>query len=263
MKIKAHNFLGLTFTEEMQRKIYEMQKKTIDSNSDGEQRDIYSNEVFSLLQNDNNRNYLMSKPSMDIAKKIRVSEEKFDGKIFAGLPTGRKITILINERLFYRYFIQDTSILCLWVTTEPIIIGGIEQVYLRYTTFRINTVNGYLSYPIEEPFKVELFERFVQYLIFLEFSELQTVTLKPNAKTHTTKKEGKYVNDSRETVVVVDSTWNKVVIVRGEFGVQGHLRLQAFGTNRQLRKLIYIDSFTKHGYVRNAKKELVQQQENA
>lgn len=255
MKISPSKFLGLQFNTDMQINIFNMQKKIIDEKSTGEENERVTKEIHGLLIEDGNKNYLMSKPSIEISKKIKVGEEKFDGKMFSGLTVGRKITILINENLFYRYLITSTSILCLWVTTEPIIHEGEERLYMKYTTFRINTENGYLSYPEADPFAVDLFKNFIQHLVFLEFSELETVTLQPNVKIGT-KKQGQYLNESKSNVVIVDSTWNKIVIKVGEFGVQGHFRWQPFGgSGSSKRKLIYIKDYIKEGYTRNAKKE--------
>lgn len=257
MKISPSKFLGLQFDADMQIKIFTMQKKIIDANSTGEENERITKELHELLITEGNKNYLMSKPSIEISKKIKVGEEKFDGKMFGGLTVGRKITILINENLFYRYLITPTSILCIWVTTEPIIHEGEERLYMKYTTFRINTENGYLSYPEADPFAVELFKNFIQHLVFLEFSELETVTLQPNVKIGT-KKQGLYLNDSKSNVVIVDSTWNRIIIKVGEFGVQGHFRWQSYGgIGSSKRKLIYIKDYLKEGYTRNAKKETV------
>ena len=253
MKIQPHKFLGLNFDASMQKGIYNIQKKNIDDNSTGAENERASSEVFELLAPRNIRNYLMSAPSVAISQKISVGEEKFDGRMFGGLPTGKKITILINERLFYRYLITPNAILCVWVTTEPIMHEGVERAYMKYTTFKIHTDSGYLSYPVEKPFEVELFKNFIQYLMFLEFSELETVVLKPNSKIGT-RKDGRYFNESREDIVIVDSTWNKIMVKTGEFGVSGHLRFQPSGEGRTQRKLIYIREYTKSGYTRNASK---------
>lgn len=44
-----------------------------------------------------------------------------------------------------------------------------------------------------------------------------------------TRKDGRYFNESREDIVIVDSTWNKIMVKTGEFGVSGHLRFQPSG----------------------------------
>ena len=256
MKIQQHKFLVLNFDTNMQTGIYSIQKKTIDANSTGEENERISSELHNLLTPPNNKNYLMSAPSVEISRKISVGEEKFDGRMFGGLPQGKKITILVNDRLFYRYLITPTSILCVWVTTEPIIHEGAEREYMKYTTFKIHTDSGHLSYPVASPFEVELFKNFIQYLIFLEFSELETVVLKPNVKIGN-KKDGRYLNDSREDIVIVDSTWNKIIVKSGGFGVSSHFRWQPYGGfGSSKRKLIYIKDYIKEGYTRNATKTI-------
>ena len=253
MKIQPHKFLGLLFNADMQTQIYAIQKKKIDIHPIPEERDRYSKELYDLLVSEGNRDYIMTKPSIEISEKIKCDLDKLDGTIYRGLTAGKKITILINDRLFFRYLVTDKSILCIWVLTEPIMYEGREENYMRYTTFRINTENGSISLPDSEKEETRtLFKKFIQYLTFLEFSELETVTLKPQGKTGT-KKEGKYFNDSRVNVTIVDSTWNKTIVRIGEFGVSGHLRLQ----NTKIgKKLIYIKEYTKKGYKKNPKKIL-------
>ena len=259
MKIKPHNYLGLIFNSDMQMNIYNMQKKTIDKHPIESERKYFEKEVYDLLVTEGNINYLMTAPSLEISKKIKIDEDKFDGTIYKGLKRGKKITILVNDKLFYRYMITERGILCIWVTIEPIMYEGRQEMYMRYTTFRIDTDNGFVNLPEKDkPENKELFKSFIQHLTFLEFSELETVTLKPTMKIGT-KREGQYFNDSKENIVIVDSTWNKTVIRVGEFGVSGHLRLQPVGEGRANRKLIYIAEFTKSGYIRNAKKELTKQ----
>ena len=250
MKIQPNKFLGLLFDADMQTQIYSIQKKKIDIYPIIEERDKYSKELYNLLVSEGNRNYIMTKSSIDISENIKCDLDKLDGTIYKGLKVGKKISVLINDRLFFRYLVTDNSILCLWVLTEPIMYDGKEQNYMRYTIFRINTENGKINLPDSEKEETKiLFKKFIQYLTFLEFSELETVTLKPNCKIGT-KKNGKYLNDSNFDVTIVDSNWNKTIIV-GEFGVSGHLRLQPTNNGR---KLIYIKEYVKRGYLRKSKK---------
>ena len=91
-------------------------------------------------------------------------------------------------------------------------------------------------------------------LIFIEFSDLTEVLLKPN-QSICTKKQGKYLNDSKNNFILVDSKWNNIIISSGVFGVSGHFRLQRVGKDKQEVKLIYIKEFVKNGYVRGLKKQ--------
>ncbi len=257
MKIQPHNYLGLMFTTEMRERIFAKQKTIIDEPKYEDVGKQAEQDIANLLNDDNNVNYLMTAPSLGISHKIRIDEDKFDYKIFRGLTVGKKITILINNVIFYRYLVTPTGILCIWVTMEiaPQIVDGAEHKKVQYTTFKIDTEDGSIFFPNEvDPFKSQYFKWFLQQIIFLEFSDLETVTLKPNMKVGT-KKQGNYLNGSKHNVVIVDSTWNKIMIRAGEFAVQGHLRLQPYGVGREHKKLIYISEFTKNGYVRNAKKQ--------
>lgn len=239
----------------MQTQIYSIQKKQIDVHPVDTERDRFSKELYDLLVSHGNVNYLMTKPSLDISEKIKIADNKFNGTIYKGLYSNKKRTILIDDKLFFRYLVTDTSILCIWVIAEPVIHQGREQNYLRYTTFRINTQTGDISLPNSDKEETKmLFKKFLQILTFLEFSELETITLKPRTK-YGTKKQGKYMNESGEDVTLVDSTWNKIIVSVGDFGVSGHLRLQPCGADRSERKLIYISEYIKKGYVRKPKKE--------
>lgn len=48
--------------------------------------------------------------------------------------------------------------------------------------------------------------------------------------------------------------WNTTIIRKEGFKVSQHLRWQPHGPGRSKRKLIMIEEFQKHGYIRQAKK---------
>ena len=272
MRIKRSNFLGLAFSgdgqySKIREDIYQDRLREIKKLSkNAEDVEKYSNDVASLLSQDGNKNYLMTQSSMGIIDGIKIDEGKIDGKVFKGLPLNKKITILAGERTFFRYHVKEDNIFCISVNSKPVNDTHNE---ISYVTFRINTKDGTFSENLFQDWDrgsqigmrtkgkfMTWFTMFLKALIYLEFSELDTVILKNGSK-HGTKKAGKYLNESGEEVVVVDSTWNKTIIRVGEFGVSGHLRLQPFGKGRTNRKLIYVSDYMKKGYVRNAKKQVV------
>ena len=79
--------------------------------------------------------------------------------------------------------------------------------------------------------------------------ELKVVMGKSTGKVNNVQ----YKNPNKQNVHVIDSSWYTSIIKTEGFLVKGHLRLQACGTGHSERKLIYIDSFEKHGYIRKAK----------
>lgn len=123
-----------------------------------------------------------------------------------------------------------------------IIKNGIENLLSSPTDIKVD---------LNMNLKVYL-EQFLQLLIFTELAPLQTVVLKPN---QSTGRFGffKTRNESTQDIVIVDSTWNKTIVVVGKFAVRGHFRLQPCGKDRLERELIFINEFKKNGYVRQAK----------
>jgi hypothetical protein len=62
-----------------------------------------------------------------------------------------------------------------------------------------------------------------------------------------------YANPNKASIHILDSSWYTTVMRTEGFMVTGHLRMQPCGKNLSERKLIYVDGFQKHGYVRKAK----------
>ncbi len=62
-----------------------------------------------------------------------------------------------------------------------------------------------------------------------------------------------YNNLNKQSMQIIDSSWYTTITRTEGFLVKGHLRMQPCGPNMSERKLIYIDSFEKHGYTRKAK----------
>lgn len=100
-----------------------------------------------------------------------------------------------------------------------------------------------------------VFEGLVNYvlniLLFMQFAEIETVITEGKASTGRSKvkfNDEKYLNESNIKIEVIDSNWFKRLIRTGAFKVNGHFRLQPYGTNYSLRKLIWISEFSKSGY---------------
>ena len=97
------------------------------------------------------------------------------------------------------------------------------------------------------------FSQLMQVMTFVELGDIETVTLEGGRNNGKPKKDGKITNTSEHTIFVVDSSWNKLIISKGGFKVMGHFRLQPYGTDKDKRKLIWIDAFKKLGYTRKPK----------
>jgi hypothetical protein len=216
-------------------------------------------EISSILSQDRNKNYLFKETALIIADRIkaeRLLDEDF--KFLNRVKEGEKLTYLIDGNSFYRWERIGNTIQCIYVNKTPVMRDGIELPYISYNLWKFNLDNGTISYPpkdYSDEFE-KIMMRFVRLLIFTELSELEAIILAPD-RSIGTRKGGKYVNETNSEIVIVDSTWNKMIFRTTGFAVSGHLRLQRHGKGRNDVKLIYIEEFEKHGYVRKAKSDLV------
>lgn len=183
----------------------------------------------------------------DIKQEVNEVFKKFDGK------SQREIEQIITEnRLSGRIGQNEHDVAMATLKNRNFVDHLTKGVF--YYMWGIKS--GKLSFPDEEK-NEDFFDemlQFVRLLIFTELSELETVELRPKQSIGSQRK-GKTLNDGNKNVIIVDSSWNKILVKGDSFKVSGHLRLQPCGPNLQYRKLKYIDEFQKEGYTRGAKKE--------
>lgn len=199
-----------------------------------------------------NQNYLVAQTAIEMVKRIKINEDKFDVK-FLSKVKDQKITFLLGQNSFIRYVKKAGVIFAIQVDTREVEGAGL---YMDYTTFKINTGTGDINYANKsiEPLTEPNFKFFVQLLVFTELSKLEIKLLNPKEK-FGTRKSGKYINESNQKVTIIDSVWNKMVVRTTGFGVSGHWRFQKCGKNFSEVEYIFIEEFRKKGYVRMPKKE--------
>jgi len=208
------------------------------------------------------KHYVIRDTAMDMVKKIPLSE-KFDIKFLNNLPD-KKGSFLLGRNLNFRYWKHGSSINAVFLVLDDMEKGS----YYRWRFLNLDLETGDVVLPEETEQKDDListnncgkfkavdyaddqqFKSFIQLLLFVELSELEIEILLPNQKTGT-RKTGKYINESPANIEIVDSKWNVVSIRTEGFKVSGHWRMQPHGLDMQERKLIWIDTFQKHGYKR-------------
>lgn len=101
---------------------------------------------------------------------------------------------------------------------------------------------------------VKSIEEFVYKLLcFVFLSENYEETIKPGEKKGT-RKQGKIINILPIPLTIINSKWNVTSVRTEGFDVSGHFRLQPTSAGT---KMIFINPFRKHGYIRTSKKELI------
>lgn len=95
----------------------------------------------------------------------------------------------------------------------------------------------------------------ISFLLFIKYAEIETKVVDPGKKQK--HNNNKYVNETKQRINILDSTWFTTIIRSDGFSVGadtgGFFRMQPCGPNNTQRKLIWVSPFEKQGYTRKAK----------
>ncbi len=101
------------------------------------------------------------------------------------------------------------------------------------------------------------------YLAVKKYAEVETIVVPANGKLFVEdeiqgcKHKEKVKNESGQEVIIMDSRWFVKIINDNDIFVRGFFRMQPYKNEfgEWDKKLIFVDSYTRHGYHRNAKIE--------
>ena len=249
MKLNENHIAGLIRNSQIKNQLIKTQQNYAKAMlGHGSEADPIVEHTFTEILEPNVKSYLIRKTAMDMVERIKI-DGSFDPKVLKKVPI-QKAEIILNENQLYRYWFDGTVLRGIFIEKVKTYLGP----EVRYHSFTIDPDTKLKSLNIYTDVKVsEAAERLWKLMIFLYFSEVQTVLLAPNGKIGTLSTE-RFKNELKCTFVVVDTTWNRISIRTTGFNVCGHFRLQACGKNREDRKLIFIEEFGKEGYIRGAGK---------
>ena len=143
--------------------------------------------------------------------------------------TGFVEYIIMKEGSYMRYIDEDEN--SKWMDFSYI-LGGIKKEW--YDT------GDYHSY----------FLTTLKVLIMKKYSDIETIMVAKD--TIRTIGNARVANRMPFPLFRLDSSYFKTIIRTEGFLVRSHWRLQPCGVGKRERKLIFINSFQKHGYVRRA-----------
>ena len=180
--------------------------------------------------------YDIRSSAREIIAKIKIDETKiFD--YLAALPRGQQICIY-GEREYFNFDVGAEGMAVIHVANSHYYYYSFD--FVERSALEANTVVRASRYS------------FLQLAVFLAYVEKEIVYIEPG-KQSGTKKTDKRFNDTDQRLIVVTANWNQIRIRTEGFSVNGHLRLQPFGSGRTQHKLIWINEHMRHGYTRNAK----------
>lgn len=199
------------------------------------------NTSYLITENDN-KNYLICHSVHEASDLIKI-KENFTGRTLKDIKFG-KYTYLLGKNEMVRFACSVGYITGFYFNSE------------NKVTFDFAVLIEDGDFHCDAKFSKE-FTKIMKILTFVELGDIEVIELKGGQNNGGQKDKDKITNRSNNTIYVVDSNWNKLVIRTEGFAVRGHFRLQSCGQNLADRKLIWIDAFEKHGYVRKPKAELV------
>lgn len=209
------------------------------------------------------RKLVLSSKSLEIVKNFVISEDmRLD--ILRSIPN-RKDIILLDEKRCIKYEKTDKSLDILYVrfnacgkmTEEELKNddgGGFKYGQLNLETGKFYDrydQNSSISHIVKEIYPV-----FIKVITYLELTPTVLLVVNGGEKKGDIMKNNFIKNETKSSVIQVNSNWNYKMIRLGTFKVRGHFRLQACGPNLSQHKLIYVDMFEKGLMKRLSQKEL-------
>lgn len=199
-----------------------------------------------VLLPENQKAYYITNTIHNLLSLIKI--KNYDWSIFKQID--KKYTFIFTQSRLLRVNFRDTSI-------DFFYLGGTTEDKLSYLQFYIDRKTGIASTEFrgldDSAMKAECY----RLLCFFFFSENDERIVNAGKSYGTRKQDDALSNDLNVPVTIVNSNWNITSIRTAGFNVSGHFRLQPCGPQFSDTKMIFIEPFKKHGYVRRATKELL------
>lgn len=180
----------------------------------------------------------------------------FDWKVFAHINRllkdgeSRKYTFIMPDNQLVR-LISDNGYLSFTHITCKNADWNINHGTVGWCMFWINLKRNVACTHWAHKDVQDVEEYIFKLLCFIYLSDNEEMIIPPGAK-HGTRKSGKVINSLKFPLTIVTSKWNITSIRTEGFDVSGHFRLQPYATGT---KMIFIQPFRKHGYVKRAASE--------
>lgn len=211
----------------------------------------------------------------EVMKKSAKSFYKIDHQLFQEFCSENECGILISKHwgIIVYVFCENKLHIWLFVTHDD----GSKLYLYFYVKSTENNTRLIHTWPTliddEQLFFGDISERqyiyeyltnfLISYLAVKKYIEVETVVIPAGTVTKLDdtifpyKTKEKVRNDSGQKVIVMDSRWFRQIVNDNDIFVRGFFRLQnkKDAAGEWYKELIFVDSFIRHGYHRNAKIE--------
>lgn len=243
----------------MMETVYPVQYQNVGIGKGSEEDKDYLATLYHVISMHNQKAYYITDTVLDKLDMLKVSKKDgvYDWTVFKNVPDSKLTFIFRNNRL-----------LRVLITHETIRFCHLEYTYysaadkLKYRTpgtaywinFWVDRTTGYQCDHFNSVDVKGAIETMVYHLLcFFYLSENTEIIVNPGKSYGTKKQPDALCNDVNVPVTIVNSNWNITSIRTEGFDVRGHFRLQPYPSENCTR-MIFIEPFQKHGYVRKAAK---------
>lgn len=214
--------------------------------------------LWNLVNKDNQKAYLVTETVHDKLDMLKVkpdNENHYDWTVFSEVPNCKKSFILYPSMGWdgggcLRILIAGPVIeFChIHYKFNP---GSKDNGTCHWILFFINRLTNEHGEHCEHKDVKDIQEFVYKLLCFIFLSENEYEIINPGASKGN-KKTGKFKNDLPIPVTIINSKWNITSIRSEGFGVKGHFALRRCGPGRTSSRMVYIEPYQKHGYIRHA-----------
>jgi hypothetical protein len=199
--------------------------------------------VEDMFKSDHLTKYFLICASVYQAAELIKIGENFTGRTFKDIKPGHYV-YLMGKHQMIRFMVAERGIKGIYYDDKANIVfeWGVEKETGEY---------------FHNSADISQFSQIMQLLTFIELGDIEVTLIHPRQKQKAERKEDNMYNATNNTVFVVDSTWNKILVRTDGFAVRGHFRLQPCGDGMRDRKLIWINAFEKNGYIRKPKASIL------
>lgn len=250
MKINENHLAGYIRRPKVIQMIIESQQTLVrEKMGFNANNDKLIEECFTKVLNPKVKSYILRQTTQTVISRIQLGKS-FDPGFLVKLPH-ETIEIILNENALYRFSFDGDWVRGVFLDRAKI-PGDKLMCDFGHDSFGFQPSTGVVSVDQNGDLSPRL-DDFIRIIVFLYFSDIKTIILQPKGKIGTLHTE-RFKNEFNTPFIIVDTNWNQISIRTEGFNVSGHFRLQPCGLNNESRKLIFIEEFQKHGYIRGAKK---------
>lgn len=217
--------------------------------------------LFQLLDPEGCKYYFITDSVTRNMDRLKVSKRavvghdmQYDWTVFAHVPMCKKAFIFGTGDMFI-FEIKENDIVIFHNKYDT---GIKKAIYGRmgWTCLFADRKTGVQAEHFNSLEAQAIEETIYKILCFFYLSENTEEILKPGQK-QGTKKNGKIINSLKIPLIIVNTKWNVTSIRNEGFQVSGHFAIRWSGEGRKIAKMVFIEPFEKHGYIRRAKNETV------